>query len=471
VIVNKPDLQNFSDQSQFFYDTQNRCYILRTTSLLRRAYSLIPLAQDEAVNIKQNGGQLQKLYIPGQSSPIPVFSKPFNQYHEGFIAIKIPSDNRNFYYLCSENVQDLIQQEILKQENGIYQWTNPHDIKTRPSPDNEWKIQRNGVIILSSGNAGIYEMHKAEALSLLMNGTDVMMLNLRGYGGSEGTPDAEGSYIDLETAYQFVKYRCEGISDSKIVAWALCLSGGIAAHLAEKHPRINLFLNQTYASFWNILKEEIDKEITKYMKDHIFSSSEKSLLRNALKTTLSPLILAIIRLIAPNYKVKDRLTKIKGHICVMEASSDKLMTKEEGKQMREAIKDTEVLCDFVSIPGGHCTPWNQVVIYRNSNGELFSTNDYRWISINGKTFYFPFSQSSSINFNGQIYKIFPDCNNPENVKVQINNQPAVQILKQNHIEAHQHIEFAAIYHLKAEYIGVQHVKHFLSKANLGTSLI
>ncbi|CUI17379.1 Conserved hypothetical protein [Candidatus Protochlamydia naegleriophila] len=486
VIVSKEELQNWSRRQALNFDSNLQAYVFAREPLAS-AYAPIPTSDDEWQRIQQWGGRKQEICIKGEKMPVPAFSTlPALRHNpDGYVSLKIPNGAGHFsratYYIDQDKAEELVRAGVLKKVGAAYHWTRVDDISARePRNSHNWKIKNNGVAILSSGNAGVYEMHKAEALSLLMNGCDLMMLNLRGYGGSEGEPSVQGNYCDLEAAYQFIKHRSPGIPDAKIAAWALCLSGGVAAHLVEQHPWMNLFLNQTYAEFWNILKEMLDEEVEKFLRKYIYREEEQSKLRQVIKTCLLPLISAAVRLVAPNYNVKNRLSKIKGQVCIMQATDDSLMTAEETKQMRDAIGGARTNHRFVDIPGEHCTPWNQVVIYHNRQGREVSESDYSWISFDGTHSIFIPNHALDSNrswhltaANGRTCSFSPDPQDPSKVIAEFDQNGTItrMQLARNKISEEVIPQFIVNLDLTPEYRGHDHVKQFLSDARMGSPII
>lgn len=485
-IVSKEDLQNQSRIQSLVYDSNLEAYVFAQPPFAIN-YAPIPTSDDEWQYIRQLGGRKQEIYIKGEKTPIPAFSTLSALRHnpDGYVSIKIPNGAGHFfratYYLDQDKAEELIRAGILKREGTAYHWTNVNDISVRePLNPYQWKIKKDGVAILSSGNAGVYEMHKAEALTLLMNGCDLMMLNLRGYGGSDGEPSVQGNYCDLEAAYQFIKHRCPGIPDTKIAAWALCLSGGVAAHLVEKHPWMNLFLNQTYAEFWNVMRGMLDQEVERFLRSYIYQAEDQSRLRQAIKACLLPLISAAVRLVAPNYNVKNRLAKIKGQVCIMQATEDSLMTREETRQMRAAVGVASNNHRFVDIPGEHCTPWNQVVIYHDRQGREIVEDDYCWVSFDDTHPIFIPNDDLDTNGswrlttgNGMVYSFSADPQDPDHVIVEF-NQNGMRMRRQlarNSISESVIPKFVVNLGLTPEYRGHDHVKQFLADARMGSPLI
>jgi fermentation-respiration switch protein FrsA (DUF1100 family) len=79
-----------------------------------------------------------------------------------------------------------------------------------------------------AGRLGIYEYLR----SLPVN---VLAVEYRGYGKSEGAPSEAGFYRDAEAAYSYLT-RSRGIVPERIVAMGQSLGTAVAAHLAAQEP-------------------------------------------------------------------------------------------------------------------------------------------------------------------------------------------------------------------------------------------
>ncbi len=89
-------------------------------------------------------------------------------------------------------------------------------------------------VLFLHGNAGNIS-HRLDKLAVLHGlAANVLLLDYRGYGRSEGAPDEEGTYRDAEAAYEWLRQR--GIAEGAIVAYGESLGGPIAVDLAARRP-------------------------------------------------------------------------------------------------------------------------------------------------------------------------------------------------------------------------------------------
>ncbi|HRD56157.1 MAG TPA: hypothetical protein PLC42_07150 [Parachlamydiaceae bacterium] len=211
-----------------------------------------------------------------------------------------------------------------------------------------------GTIMLGLGSKSIFEMQKRNTLFFLMSGLNVMMFNYRGHGLSEGQPSPEGTYKDVEAAYQYLK-QVHKIEDKQIIAKGFCLSGGIMAHLASKHPEINLFLDQTYAEIKNLALRKADDIVQKIL--NLFPNQNENIKpeKGAVFKIIKSLIVPAIKLLSPKYTTLKGIEKTKGRVLILESREDILTPREELKQIlgHAAKNGTLQQITVASIPGGH----------------------------------------------------------------------------------------------------------------------
>lgn len=102
------------------------------------------------------------------------------------------------------------------------------------------------IIIYFHGNAGSLANWKEVSTELLDLGCNVLIMDYRGYGKSEGTFSEKGFYTDGETAYQYAKEL--GYTNEQIIFYGRSLGTGIAIEMALRHPVRGLILETPYTS-------------------------------------------------------------------------------------------------------------------------------------------------------------------------------------------------------------------------------
>jgi fermentation-respiration switch protein FrsA (DUF1100 family) len=84
------------------------------------------------------------------------------------------------------------------------------------------------------------------ARGLLREGLSVLLLEYRGYGGSEGTPSEDGLSADALAGYEFM---VEQVGDPRgIVVLGRSMGGAVAARLVADQPTGGLILESAFTS-------------------------------------------------------------------------------------------------------------------------------------------------------------------------------------------------------------------------------
>jgi uncharacterized protein len=111
-----------------------------------------------------------------------------------------------------------------------------------------WHVPPRGerpVVLYLHGNGGALS-HRAERFhALTADGTGLVAIDYRGYGGSTGQPTESGLSIDAETAYAFAAARYPA---ARIAVWGESLGTGVAAALAATRPIGRLMLEAPFTS-------------------------------------------------------------------------------------------------------------------------------------------------------------------------------------------------------------------------------
>ena len=111
-----------------------------------------------------------------------------------------------------------------------------------------WHLPPRGdrpVVLYLHGNGGTLS-HRAERFrALTADGTGLVAIDYRGYGGSTGRPTEAGLLIDAETAYAFAASRYPA---ARVAVWGESLGTGVAVALAAERPIGRLVLEAPFTS-------------------------------------------------------------------------------------------------------------------------------------------------------------------------------------------------------------------------------
>ena len=104
-----------------------------------------------------------------------------------------------------------------------------------------------GTLLFLHGNAGNIS-HRLDSIELFhrMN-LNVLIIDYRGYGQSEGKPSEKGTYLDAEAAW-FYLVVTRGIAADEIVVFGRSLGASIAAWLASRQRPAALILESSFSS-------------------------------------------------------------------------------------------------------------------------------------------------------------------------------------------------------------------------------
>jgi fermentation-respiration switch protein FrsA (DUF1100 family) len=119
-----------------------------------------------------------------------------------------------------------------------------------------WYIASPGAgvtLLLFHGNAGNIG-HRLPWLELLRPlQANILIIDYRGYGRSEGQPFEEGLYRDARAAHSWWSQRYAGKADSLVLVGE-SLGGAVAVELATRVPVTALILQSTFTSAWDMAK-------------------------------------------------------------------------------------------------------------------------------------------------------------------------------------------------------------------------
>ena len=105
------------------------------------------------------------------------------------------------------------------------------------------------VVIYFQGNGGGLNLRAERFRKLTADGTGLVALNYRGYGGSGGKPSEAGIILDAKAAYDFAAER---YGADRIVLWGESLGTGVAVALAAEQPVARVILESPYSSIADV---------------------------------------------------------------------------------------------------------------------------------------------------------------------------------------------------------------------------
>ena len=105
------------------------------------------------------------------------------------------------------------------------------------------------VVIYFQGNGGGLDLRADRFRRLVSDGTGLIAVNYRGYGGSTGQASEAGLLRDAVAAYDFARGR---YAAERIVLWGESLGTGAAVALAAERPVARVLLESPYTSIADV---------------------------------------------------------------------------------------------------------------------------------------------------------------------------------------------------------------------------
>jgi uncharacterized protein len=102
-------------------------------------------------------------------------------------------------------------------------------------------------ILFLHGNAGNASHRLPNAAALAALGSDVLLLDYRGYGRSQGRPSEQGLYLDARAALAWLT-RERRLPEDRIVLFGRSLGGAVSIDLARERPLAGVIVESTFTS-------------------------------------------------------------------------------------------------------------------------------------------------------------------------------------------------------------------------------
>lgn len=225
-------------------------------------------------------------------------------------------------------------------------------MKKLSRPENEAfplvQSKQPSVTILTQGNAGIFEFDRARIADTLLTGQNCIVYNLRGTGRSKGTPSEIGSYRDLEAVYQYLT-QVKRFHNKQITILGYCLGGGASTELAKNHPGISLTMDRCFLSMGDMVSITVADYAIELLKCTDQSKMEK------IKKFSRFLIAPVAKRLLFGYQNLDKLSKVEGRVCIIDASEDDVIPPDTGPRLRKAVRSEHTA---ITLQGEHCDPWD-----------------------------------------------------------------------------------------------------------------
>ncbi len=128
-------------------------------------------------------------------------------------------------------------------------------------------------LLFLHGNAGNASHRLPNAASLARLGAGVLLLEYRGYGLSDGTPDEAGVYADARAGLAFLVNE-RGFAEDRIVVFGRSLGGAVAVDLARDRELAGVILESTFTSVGDVVRRTIFAPFAGLLRGR-FASADK----------------------------------------------------------------------------------------------------------------------------------------------------------------------------------------------------
>jgi uncharacterized protein len=167
------------------------------------------------------------------------------------------------------------------------------------------------------GNGGNISHRLGLYGALLETGASVLTFDYRGYGLSKGKPSEEGTYLDAQAAWEWLRQK--GFAARNIIVYGESLGGGIASELCAGEETGGLILQSTFTSL-----PDIGGELYPWLP---------------------------VRLVGKiRYDTRSKLPRLKIPVLVMHSRDDSLIKFRHSEQNFAAANEPKFFCE---LRGGH----------------------------------------------------------------------------------------------------------------------
>lgn len=196
--------------------------------------------------------------------------------------------------------------QLLTEDNyRLHGWYIPHPAATR-------------TLLFFHGNAGNLS-HRGESLAVFYRlGLNVLIIDYRGYGRSEGKPDEPGLYLDAAAAWRYLIEK-RGLSAKQIIIFGRSLGGAVATQLALKVEPGALILESTFSS------------------------------ARAMAGQLFPLLTHVL-LLRYSFDSEEKIRQLKSPLYIAHSPDDEIIPYRQGRKLYAAASSSK---RFFEMRGGH----------------------------------------------------------------------------------------------------------------------
>lgn len=151
-------------------------------------------------------------------------------------------------YISTEDPHRIYNADEIRYEECINVWFFPNF-------SNKRRGHCKTTVLYFHGNSGNIS-HRNYVIDICRRfNLNLLLVDYRGYGKSDGTPSATGIYQDGETAYHFLTGH---VDCDNIIIWGESLGGTVACHVASKYKCRALILLATFSCLEDVIDDMVE---------------------------------------------------------------------------------------------------------------------------------------------------------------------------------------------------------------------
>lgn len=195
-------------------------------------------------------------------------------------------------------------------------------LKTKDSVNlSAWYVparDERGVVLFCHGNAGNIS-HRLDSIRIFHDlGLSVLIFDYRSYGRSEGSPTEGGTYLDAESAWDYL-VNVKGARPEKIILFGRSMGSAVAVELALRHPAAGIIIESGFKSI-----PALGAKFFPYLPIRLISRFQ--------------------------YSTIDKVSRINMPKLFIHSPQDEMIPYEHGAALFEKAKEPK---EFLQITGGH----------------------------------------------------------------------------------------------------------------------
>lgn len=204
-------------------------------------------------------------------------------------------------------------------------------------------------LLFLHGNGGNIS-HRGESLRIFHRlGLNILIVDYRGYGKSEGTPDEAGLYRDAQAAWDYLTQQRQ-FKPEQIIVFGRSLGGAVATQLASQNRPAALILESTFSSA---------RDMARY---------------------LFPLLSQVVWL-RYRFDSESMITQVDSPILFLHSPQDEIIPYQLGMKLYEAAPQPK---QFIELRGDHNSGFMQSMPQYEQQLRLFIENLHRQTDVNSR---------------------------------------------------------------------------------------